>query len=141
MYCYYNIVFVIILILYAAKIIKHPQSETVARQSSVTFTCSINQSHVIEWRVGDKEVYGMEYTTGSILAEHGVINFHKKRVNAKKEKVTDVIKIVPTTTDWNNTAIQCREIDNNGNKIYSKFAILHLQPESPPVSGLFTFHS
>ena len=127
------------LILYAANIIEDPHSKTVARQRSATFTCSIDRNHIIEWRVGNKQVYGMEYTSGSILAEHGVINFHRKTVNAKN--VTDVIKIVPTTTDWNNTAIQCREINNSGGKIYSKFALLHLQPESPLVSGLFTFHS
>ena len=112
---------------------------SVVGQNSATFRCCINRNHIIEWRVGAKEVNGMEYATGSILAKQGVIDFHRKTVNANK--VLDVIQILPMTADWNNTAVQCVEINNSGRKIYSKFALLHLQPESPSVSGLFTFLS
>ena len=43
-------------------------------------------------------------------------------------KKTEIVKILPTTANWNETAVQCREVFGN-KKFYSKFALLLLQPE------------
>ena len=105
---------------------------TVRKGSWVNFTCSVNhQNSYIEWRIGALNVNGTEYLAARHLLMTGIKSKHlqiETSRSAEKRQQTQTIKIFPTTDEWNNTALQCREILSNvDRKFYSKFALLFLE--------------
>ena len=113
-------------------VIQHPDSMTVPKGSWTNFTCSVNHQYsYIEWRIGVLNVNGTEYFAAEHLPMTGIKSKHLQieiSHNVEKRQQTQTIRIFPSTDEWNNTALQCREILRNvDRKFYSKFAILFLE--------------
>ena len=113
---------------------EHPKLVTAERGTAVNFTCIVKDCKAtIEWRIGAFQMSGESYLTPEILYNAGIIQrFLQQRCRGGKQR-TEVIEIFPTTPNWNETAVQCREVRRRGKKFYSAFALLLLEPESDTI--------
>ena len=120
---------------------EHPKSVTVERGTAVNFNCTVRDCKAtvtIEWRIGAFQIGSESYLTPKILYNAGIIQrFLSPPCSASggKQK-TEIIEIFPTTSSWNETAVQCREVRQSEKKLkkfYSAFALLLLEPESDTI--------
>jgi len=107
----------------------HLESITVAKGLWATF-CTINRCNsIIEWRVGTLHMNGTAYLPAEDLHKTGIsTEYLQHGWSCSVGKKTEIVKILPTTANWNETAVQCREVFGN-KTFYNKFALLLLQPE------------
>ena len=117
-----------ILVFFTGKIIGHPETDIIAAGTMANFTCTVNScKRSLAWRIG---TFGSEdtlYIQGT-YADNDHEMWSEETCDSNRKTAT--LGIVASS----NRVIQCEEYVSSSKLIYSKFAMLIVEPQHEGMS-------